>query len=284
MTHSALHTPTCPALRGPVQRTACRTACAVLAGLALALPGQAPAEDAPLDADAIMRKANDAFYYAGEDGRSDVEMTIRDAQGGTRSRSLRILRRNEGRNQKFYVYFREPADVRRMAYLVWKKVDGEDDRWLFLPALNLERRIAPGDKRTSFAGSDFFYEDVSGRNLRDDMFELVETADTAHVILARPKDPGSVEFAHYKIWIDKTTFLPMRSEYYDAGGKLYRTIVASKVETVDGIPTVLESTASDLTTGSSTVNSFSNVRYNVGFNPNLFTQRFLRRPPREATE
>lgn len=242
------------------------------------------AQDAALTADMIMAKANQAFYYAGKDGRSDVEMTIRDSQGGARSRSLTILRLNEGANQKFYVYFKAPADVRRMAYLVWKKDAGDDDRWLFLPALNLERRIAPGDKRTSFAGSDFFYEDVSGRNLKEDTRELVETTDTAYVILNKPVAPRSVEFDHYKVWVDKATFLPMRSEYYDAAGKLYRTVVSEKVETVDGFPTVVQAVATDLTTGSSTVNAFSKVRYNLGFNPNIFTQRFLRRPPREVTE
>lgn len=247
--------------------------------------GLLPAQDtAPLTADEIMARANQAFYYAGKDGRSDVEMTIRDAQGGSRSRSLTILRLNEGADQKFYVYFKAPADVRRMAFLVWKKDQGDDDRWLFLPALNLERRIAPGDKRTSFAGSDFFYEDVSGRNLKEDTRELVETTDAAYVVLSKPVSPRAVEFAHYKVWVDKATFLPMRSEYYDATGKLYRTIVSEKVEAVDGIPTVMAAVTTDLTTGSSTLNTFSNVRYNVGLSPNIFSQRFLRRPPREVTE
>ncbi len=257
----------------------------ILAAAAAALiAGTLHAGDTAMTADQIMEKANQAFYYAGDDGRSDVEMTIRDAQGGTRSRSLTILRLNEGANQKFYVYFKAPADVRNMAYLVWKKDQGNDDRWLFLPALNLERRIAPGDKRTSFAGSDFFYEDVSGRSLTEDTRELVETTDTSYVVLNKPVTAGSAEFAQYKVWVDKTTFLPMKSEYYDAAGKLYRTIVSQKVETIDGFSTVLEAVATDLTTGSSTVNAFSNVRYNLGLNPNIFTQRFLRRPPREVTE
>jgi len=250
----------------------------------LALAATLRADDPALTADAIMAKANRAFYYAGEDGRATVEMAIRDAQGGTRTRTLTLLRRNEGENQKFYVFFRMPADVRNMAYLVWKRPDGNDDRWLYLPALNLEKRIAPGDKRTSFAGSDFFYEDVSGRSLAEDTRELVETTETSYVVLHKPVNPRAVEFAQYKVWIDKTTFLPMRSEYTDNAGKLYRTIVAEKVETVDGFPTVIESVASDLTSGSSTRNTFSQVRYNLKLNPAIFTQRFLRRPPREATE
>jgi hypothetical protein len=39
----------------------------------------------------------------------------------------------------------------------------------------------------------------------------------------------------------------------------------------------------DLTTGSSTTNVFSEVEYNIGLKENIFTERFLRRPPREVT-
>lgn len=244
----------------------------------------ATAAGADMTADAIMEKANQAFYYAGQDGRSDVQMTIEDGRGGTRTRELTILRMNEGTKQKFYVYFKAPADVRKMAYLVWKNPDGDDDRWLFLPALNLEKRIAPGDKRTSFAGSDFFYEDVSGRSLRADRHELVQTSNETFVVKNTPLDPASVEFGHYLVWIDKTTYLPMKSEYYNPAGKLYRTLTVEKVETIDGIPTAMVSVAADLTTGSRTRNTFSNVKYGIGLKPAIFSERFLRRPPREATE
>ncbi len=232
----------------------------------------------------IVAKANKVAYYAGKDGRARVEMTIRDARGGTRVRRFTVLRLNVGeRDQKFYVYFREPADVRRMAYLVWKHVgDRDDDRWLWLPALNLKKRIAPGDKRTSFVGSDFVYEDISGRDLDEDRHELVESTPEHYLIKNTPKDPGSVEFGSYTVWIDKKTFLPVKAEYLDKKGTLYRRVEATKIETVQGHPTVIESVASDLKAGTSTTNVFSKVEYDIGLGERVFTERFLRRPPREV--
>ena len=68
---------------------------------------------AELSADEVIAKANQAAYYAGKDGRTAVQMTISDAQGGTRQRAFTILRMNsDDDNQKFYVYFTAPADVR----------------------------------------------------------------------------------------------------------------------------------------------------------------------------
>ncbi len=234
--------------------------------------------------DEIIQKANLASYYAGQDGRAEVKMTITDAGGGTRIREFTMLRKDvDGENQKFYVYFKAPADVRKMAYLVWKNVGGEDDRWLWLPALNLKKRIAPGDKRTSFVGSDFYYEDVSGRGIDEDHHELLEITESQYVIKNTPKNPGEVEFAYYKVWIDKQTFLPRLAEYYDNQGQLYRKVEATRVETIQGHPTVVEAVASDLKAGTRTTNEFTAVSYDLGFDEQIFTERFLRRPPREVT-
>lgn len=240
-----------------------------------------------LTVDEIVDKANQASYYAGDDGQADVKMVITDAGGGTREREFRILRKNTGEGtQKFYVYFKEPADVRRQVFMVWKEVEqGKDDsRWLFLPALNLVKPIAPGDKRTSFVGSDFVYEDVSGRALWEDTHELTDETDTQYIVKNIPKDPSSVDFREYTVQIDKETFLPLKAEYLDKNGKLYRRVEATKVETIQGFPTVTESRVDDLARGTHTVNSFSNVQYNIGLKDMIFTERFLRRPPREATK
>ncbi len=257
---------------------------AILTVSSLALTPAARANPTPeWSAREIVEKANQAAYYAGNDGRARVTMTLHDAAGGTRIREFSILRLNTANaNQKFYVYFEAPADVRRMAYLVWKNVGANDDRWLWLPDLNLVRRIAPGDKRSSFVGSDFVYEDVSGRGLDEDRHELIETTANHYIIQSTPIDPASVEFASVRIWIDRTDFLPRKAEYLDRDGRLYRRVSATRIETIDGFPTVMESVAEDLRANTRTVNVFSDVGYNIGLNERIFTERFLRRPPREV--
>nr|WP_320049332.1 outer membrane lipoprotein-sorting protein [uncultured Desulfuromonas sp.] len=236
-----------------------------------------------LTADEIIDQANQASYYAGKDGRATVKMTITAKGGDVRMREFTQLRYNEENgDQKFYTYFKAPADVNKMAYLVWKNIGRDDDRWLWLPALNLKKRIAPGDKRTSFVGSDFLYEDVSGRSPEEDVHTLTEETDRFYRIDNVPKDPGSVEFSHYVVDIDKTTFLPMIAKYYDHSGKLYREVEALTVVEIQGFPTVTVSEARDLVSGSVTRNAFSEVQYDIGLNSLIFTERFLRRPPREV--
>ncbi len=238
---------------------------------------------ADLSVDQIVTRANNAAYYEGKDGSAQVKMTITDSQGRVRKREFKILRLNvkEGGEQKYYVYFEQPSDVRDMVYMVWKHIDKDDDRWMYLPALDLVRRIAASDKRSSFVGSDFLYEDISGRSLDLDTHKLVGEENGQYKIKNTPKGKQDVEFAYYFVYIDKNNFMPVKAEYYNDQNKLIRTIEALKVENIDGFPTVTKEKAVDLERGSNTVIEFSDVKYNVGLTEDIFTERYLRRPPRK---
>ncbi len=253
----------------------------ILAASILTIPGTLHATQ---DVNEIIDLANKASYYAGDDGRADVKMTITDSQGRVRNREFVILRRdvNEGKEQKFYVYFKKPSDVRKMVFMVHKNIGKDDDRWLYLPALDLVKRIAASDKRTSFVGSNFFYEDVSGRSPLEDVHVLTETTDSAFVINNTPKDTSSVEFSSYTVWIDKKTFMPMKAEYFNKEGRKYRVVEAVEVKDIQGLPTVTKSKVQDLDSGGETVMEFSNIKYNIGLKDRTFTERYLRRPPREV--
>lgn len=241
---------------------------------------QAPFASA-LDGDEIAAKSAQAVYYQASDGRSSVKMVITDALGRTRERDLSILRMNVpgSGEQKFFVYFNRPNDVKGTTYLVWKNPGKDDDRWLYLPALDLVRRVAASDKRSSFVGTNFAYEDISGRAPEQDLHEVIGEDDGYYELKSTPKDPGSVEFSYYRTRIDKTNFIPERSDYYDKSGKLYKTIEAIEVKDVQGYPTVVKMKASDLNAGSNTVSDFTDITYDVGLTDDIFTERYLRRPP-----
>lgn len=250
--------------------------------LSLALAGTANAEE--LSADQIVSRTNSASYYQGKDGRSMVTMTITAKGGSKRVRQFTVLRRNEGKageDQSFYLYFHKPADVSKMVFVAQKHINKDDDRWLYLSSLDLVKRIAASDKRTSFVGSDFFYEDISGRGLNEDHHTLVETSKSYYVMEHKPKKPGSVEFSSYKMWVHKKTFLPTKVEYYNKKGKKYREMRVESVKTIQGFKTVTKATMVSLDSGTSTTVEYSDVKYNLGLPANLFGERYLRRAPRK---
>lgn len=233
------------------------------------------------DADQIVAKANLVAFYQGADGRAETRMKIVDGKGREQVRQFTILRKDieDGGNQLFYVLFSRPSDVKNTAFLVKKQPTGDDDRWLYLPSLDLVKRISSGDKRTSFVGSHFFYEDISGRSLTADQHLLTETTPTHYVVKNTPINPTEVEFSHYIVWIQKETFIPEKAEYFDSQGKLYRRISAENIKSIDGFPTATKMKVEDLRDGSYSVSEMRFIRYNIDLPDSVFSERSLRNPP-----
>ena len=254
-----------------------------LAAAVLAFCAPAPSGAQAADAAGLVGKMHQAFYYPGGSFRARIKMTLEDAAGAGRQRELTMLRLNmpKGGDQRYFMYFHAPGDVRRMAFLVYKYAVKEDDRWLFIPALNLVQRIASKDSQSSFAGSDFTYEDVSGRDVEADKHKLLREEELAgkacYVIESAPI--GSAAYKRKVSWIDKAAFLPLREEYYDAQNQLFREFSAEDIREIDGVPTIMKRAVKNVKTGHKTLVEFSETKYDLSLKPGDFTERALRNPP-----
>ncbi len=268
----------------------------VTASLVLLLAGSTVAQVSPekkerLSAVQIIEKSQLAFYYQGEDMKAKFIMELIDKESVKRTRVMTMLRRDEkeGGNQKYFIYFHKPADVRRMTFMIWKYPEKEDDRWIFVPAVNLIRRIAADDKRSSFVGSDFTYEDVSGRDVDSDTHTLSGEEKLGdkdcYVIQSVPK--AAADYTKRLSWIDKENFLPLKEEYYDAQEQFFRVFTADKIENIrvaeskdkKVFPTVMKRTMKNVKTGHRTEVTLNSVTYNLGLKDNDFSERRMRRPP-----
>jgi outer membrane lipoprotein-sorting protein len=235
----------------------------------------------------IIKKSQQEFFYPGNDFKAKVQMKLINKNGKERIRELTMLRLNIGEqeDQKYYMYFHQPADVREMTFMVWKYSKKNDDRWLYVPSIKLVRQIAANDKNSSFVGSDFSYEDVTGREIHLDEHTLKEentiNGNSAYVVESIPKDKKSTFFSRKVSWIDKSTFLPLKEEYYDKRGDLHKTFTAAKIETVQGIETIMQRTMTNNKNGHHTIVVFEKVKYNVGLKEDIFTERYLRNAPQE---
>ena len=249
--------------------------------------GLLPLQAMALTGEEVMRKSQAAFLYPGKDFKARVVMKLigRDAQ--ERVRELTMLRKNAGGpggEQKYFMYFFQPADVKDMTFMINKYPARDDDRWMFIPAINMVKRIAAQDKRSSFVGSDFTYEDVSGRDIEDDGHAIEREerlgARDCYVVKSTPR-AGDADFGHKLTWVDKASFLPLKEEQYDRRGAKYKLFTADEVADVKGIPTVVRRTMKNLQSGHRTEVTYSRSDYDLGIEDSLFSERFLRQPPRK---
>lgn len=254
----------------------------VLTGALLALPVAAVAADP--DPTALVRDAHLLLYYGGDDGAARVQMVVVDSRGRSREREFDILRLDlaEGGEQRSFVYFRAPADVRRTTFMAWKDPEGDDARWIYLPALDLVKPISASDRFGSFVGSDFRYEDVSGRHWSRDTHVLVGEEELdgvpVWVVDSNPVEDGD-GFDRRRSWIAKGAAQLLKQEDFE-GDEVVKRLVLEEWEEVDGIWTATVRRMETPPKGSHTTITFGDIRYGVGLSQGDFSERILRDPPR----
>ena len=225
------------------------------------------------------------LIYAADDGVAEVSMVLVDKKGKERDREFTMLRMDneEGGKQKYYTYFKKPSDVARIAFMVHKEPESNDLRWIYVPSVDLIKPISADDKNSSFVGSDFTYEDVSGRHWTEDTHVLTGESELngtpVYVIESTPKEAYK-GFDKKISYIAKDSYLPLKEEYY-VKDKLVRIFTAEKIEVIDDIPTVTIRKMDNVKKGSHTFVNFNKISYNAGLTDDLFTERYLKTPPRE---
>ncbi|HTL99680.1 MAG TPA: outer membrane lipoprotein-sorting protein [Candidatus Omnitrophota bacterium] len=247
----------------------------------------ARAQTAPSGTD-IMSRMNQAFYYPGNSFRTSVRMELGGPGTAGRERIMSLLRLNTGGKgeQRYLLYFHKPGDVRRMSCMVWKHVDLPDERWMFVPITGqVVKVLAP--ERSSFIGSDFMREDLSGRDVDADRHTLVreekQDGRDCYVVESLPRKP--VDFSKYVTWVDRETSLPLRQEYYDNRGKLGRVFTGTQIERVASAknpsvayPTIMDRTMKSMSSGRWTRVIFSEAVYDPPLQPGDFSADRMRTP------
>jgi len=221
------------------------------------------------------------------DSETIMKMTLVSKKGNkerSRSRVLTTIEKNyeDGiYKMKSLLRFSEPKEVNGTAFLTWDRIDAKfDDQWLYLPALKKVKRIRANDKERSFMGSDFTYEDLSGRDLKSDNYELIGE-DVVHgsecyKINAIPIDKKT-QYGSRMIWVEKENFLMKKVEFYNKKGKQIKILdIPNHVKNGDyWMATKL--TMHNIQKSHKTVLEVLKFNYDQGLNDNIFTESYLKR-------
>ena len=125
----------------------------------------APAFSEELSGIDIMKEQKKRHEAAQE--YENIKMVLIDSSGNKETRELkRYAKKDNSGLFKYLARFEGPADIRGTALLTWEQKDREDDQWLYMPAYGQKlKRIAGGNKKGYFMGTDFSYEDLRPEKL-----------------------------------------------------------------------------------------------------------------------
>ena len=230
-------------------------------------------------AEEIMQRVYDRDQ--GDTARSVTEMVLSNGGEVTERRlyELWVLEDDEDTVRTF-TEFHEPASIQGTRFLTVER-DGDDDLWTYLPGLRRVRRIGSSDKTAAFVGSEFTYNDMERREVELDVHSRLREErwngyDT-WVVESEARDPSLVAWARVVTWIDQGTYTPVRRDFYDARGRVFKMYTVERMEAVQGIATVIVSRMENLETGRATELRVGRLQYNRPIDENRFTTRFLER-------
>jgi outer membrane lipoprotein-sorting protein len=246
--------------------------------------GVARGDDSAPSGEEVMRRVDErphgktqisraVWHLFASDGSERVRKTRdywRDARG-TGSDKLHSQR---------LIVFEEPPDVKDTAFLTWSASDPnvDDDQWIYLPALRKVRRIAVGDRSSSFVGTDFSYDDLADRLVEADEHRLLRSeerdGERCYVVESTPRKKPA-PYQKRVVFVNAKNWTVPRIEYFAPSGELAKTLEVHWHE-VQGIWTweILE--MNDARSGHRTRVEIDQVAYDRAIGEDVFTENAMR--------
>lgn len=162
------------------------------------------------------------------DSTSDMKMILRNKQGQESVREIKIKSLellDDG--DKSLTIFNKPRDVKGTAFLSFSHAIGNDEQWLYLPALKRVKRISSRNKSGPFMGSEFSFEDLSSFEIEKYSYnylgdEVIDGLD-AFKVEQFPTDENS-GYTRRIVWLDKAEYRVLKIDFYDRKNSLLKTL------------------------------------------------------------
>ena len=259
----------------------------------------------PLSADAVARRVQDRD--TGRDSRMTFRMRLFDRHNRARERVMTVdgLRGRSApgaspsapEGDRLLIRFTYPNDIRGTGLLVWEHPAADDERFLFLPALGRVRRIAGAEVQESFAGSDFTYEEIGGREF-DEYTYAFAGADgeraawtppaggapqPAWRLESRRKDP-SAPYPRVISLVLKDSFVVVAADIFNRRNERQKVYTVSELKQIENIWTAIRADMTNALDQSRTELTVEAADYNVGLREADFSRRELERGARATPD
>jgi outer membrane lipoprotein-sorting protein len=217
------------------------------------------------------------------DFTADMLMILKNKQGQESERKIRIRALEvDGDGDKSLSIFDTPKDVKGTAFLTYTHKVGDDDQWLYLPALKRVKRINARNKSGSFVGSEFAYEDIASQEIEKYTYkwihdEMYDDHD-CFVIERYPIDKKNSGYTRQVIWIDKKEYCEWKIEFYDRKNSLLKTLIFQDYKKyIDKHWRPDQMSMVNHQNGKSTELRWSNYSFRVGLDERDFNHNALKR-------
>jgi hypothetical protein len=195
------------------------------------------------DAKSLMRAAYQTSRF--DSARFEADLTLQGAGGDQRRRTMQGVGKviEGGAAAARMIRFASPADIRGAATLTVERQGGDDDLWIYLPALRTVRRLVSSNKRDAWLGSEFSLGDIVGHKV-DDWQHAISGEETLagapcwriESLPARPQVAADTGYSRRMNWIRQSDSATVRMEAFGLSGGLLKRIEFNDLTTFPAAP------------------------------------------------
>lgn len=216
------------------------------------------------------------------DSRAEMQMILRNKQGESSERAIRIQTLEvQDDGDKSLSVFDSPQDVKGTAFLSFSHALGDDEQWLYLPALARVKRIASSNKSGPFMGSEFAYEDLSSFEIPKYRYNYLRdeavNGEDCFVIETIPVDKNS-GYTRRIVWVDKAHYRIQKIVFHDRRDAPLKTLLMDQYQQfLDKYWRPLHMEMTNHQTGKETELHWKNYQFRTGLQADEFNQNTLKR-------
>ena len=217
------------------------------------------------------------------DYTANMTMILKNRQGKESKRTIRSKTLEvPGDGDKSLSIFDTPRDVKGTAFLTFSHKKGDDEQWLYLPALKRVKRINSRNKSGSFMGSEFAYEDIASQEVEKYTYKHLREEEyqgtLCFVVESFPVDKKNSGYTKRISWVDTAEYRLLKVEFYDRKKSLLKTL------TIEGYQQYLDKywRADSMNmvnhqTGKSTTLLWNDYKFRTGLTDKDFNSTSLKR-------
>jgi len=209
--------------------------------------------------------------------KATMKMLLIDKRGDKRERKVSTIREGD---KKMLMWFLSPADEKGVSFLRKSYEDRDDDMWIFLPAFGKVRRIASHAKKGNFMGTDFTYEDMGERKIKNYTYKILKEEkinDKEYWVLEWvPQKDVDTDYSKIVSWVWKENYSPIIEEFYDKTGEK-KKIKIMDVEKREKYWLPVKMVMEDIKANHKTEMYFEDIKVDEKVEDSVFTTNYMQR-------
>lgn len=228
----------------------------------------------------------------GQDTSHDITMRanfqLYDQHGHSTKKDFTYRRIGSPGDSKTLVVFTAPKEILGVALLSINQRGASERQYMYTPATQRVRSVAPQERTARFIGTDFTFEDIGERVLDDFTYRLLGDTEAmdghkTYKVEAKPADASRSQYKYIYYWVAQDAPVILFAEMYDAQGQKVRVLHATDLKREKGIWGARNTEMSTVPDRTRTILHIDEVKFNTNLDENLFTPQGLAQAPGSGT-